>query len=87
MLSYFRQFDKAIDAYERCTRINPKSAQTYLALGYTYHLQFDLMKALEFYHKAHFLKSEDLLVEELIGKAMEDITNTDMNPLQGTFFA
>ena len=45
------------------------------------------MKALEYYHKAHFLKSEDLLVEELIGKAMEDLTNTDVNPLQKTFFA
>ena len=45
------------------------------------------MKALEYYHKAHFLKSEDLLVEELIGKAMEDITNTELNPLNSTFFA
>jgi hypothetical protein len=45
------------------------------------------MKALEYYHKAHFLKSEDLLVEELISKAMEDITNTEVNPLNGTFFA
>lgn len=83
----FRRFDKAIEVYERCNRINPKSAQTYLALGYTYHLIFDLMKALEYYHKAHFLKSEDLLVEELISKAMEDITNTEINPLNGTFFA
>lgn len=45
------------------------------------------MKALEYYHKAHFLKSEDLLTEELIGKAMEDITNTEVNPLSTTFFA
>ena len=80
-----RQFDKAIEVYEKCNRINPKSVQTYLALGYTYHLKFELMKALEYYHKAHFLKSEDLLVEELISKAMEDITNTEINPLNNTF--
>ena len=43
------------------------------------------MKALEYYHKAHFLKSEDLLTEELIGKAMEDITNTDVNPTEHYF--
>jgi hypothetical protein len=70
-----------------CNRINPKSVQTYVALGYTYHLKFELMKALEYYHKAHFLKSEDLLVEELISKAMEDITNTEINPLHNTFLA
>lgn len=83
----YRCFDQAIEIYERCNRINPKSAQTFLALGYSYHLKFDLMKALEYYHKAHFLKSEDLLIEELISKAMEDITNTELSPLNSTFFA
>jgi anaphase-promoting complex subunit 6 len=74
-LTIFRDFDGAIESYEQCLSIEPKNAQTYLSLGYTYHLKFDLKLALSYYHKAHFLKSEDSLVEELITKAMDDITN------------
>ena len=43
------------------------------------------MQALKFYHKAHFLKSEDNMIEELISQAMEDITDTEVNPLSTTF--
>jgi hypothetical protein len=35
-------------------------------MGLTHHLTFDLMQALKFYHKAHFLKAEDSMIEELI---------------------
>lgn len=61
--------------YERCLSIDPRNASTYLALGYTYHLQFDLRAALQCYHKSHFLRAEDPFVEELIKRAMEDINN------------
>jgi hypothetical protein len=43
------------------------------------------MTALSYYHKAHFLKNEDSLIEDLISKAMEDICNTDMHPISTTF--
>jgi len=54
-------------------------------MGYTYHLKGELMAAIQFYHKAHFLKSEDSLIEELISKAMDDISNTELNPIETTF--
>ena len=54
-------------------------------MGYTYHLKGELMLAIQFYHKAHFLKSDDSLIEELISKAMDDISNTELNPIETTF--
>ena len=68
-----------------CCSINPKCPQAYTSIGLTYHLTFELMTALKFYHKAHFLKSEDSMIEELISQAMEDITDTEVNPLSSTF--
>jgi len=44
------------------------------------------MLALQYYHKAHFLKNEDSLIEELISKAMEDICNFEVHPISTTFF-
>ena len=75
----------AIEAYQRCLTINPKCASTYLALGYTYHLQFDLTTALHYYHKAHFLKNDDSLIEDLVQRAMEDINNTKLFPIETTY--
>ena len=56
-----------------------------MSLGYTHHLKFELVEALQNYHKAHFLKNEDSMIEELIGKAMEDICMTEINSLSQTF--
>jgi tetratricopeptide (TPR) repeat protein len=77
--------DEAIATYERCLTINPKNAQTFLSLGYTYHLKFDLQQALHYYHKAHFLKNDDNLIEELVNAAMDDINNTQIFPLETTY--
>jgi len=42
---------------------------------------------LHYYHKADFLKNNDSLIEELVSKAMEDINNTDMFPIESTYLA
>jgi len=68
-----REHDEAIKSYECSLRINPKSASTYTAIGFTYHLKEDYKQALGCYHKASFLKSDDPLTNELIAKAMVDI--------------
>ena len=71
--------------YTQCARINPRSAQAYLAIGFTYHLRFDLIQALKYYHKAHFLRSEDSLIEELINKAIEHTPQTENHPIETTY--
>jgi len=52
--------------YDSCIKINPRCPQAYVSMGYTYHLQHDLVQALQNYHKAHFLNADDSLIEELI---------------------
>jgi hypothetical protein len=58
-----------------------------LSLGYTYHLMFDLKKALHFYHKAHFLNNEDSLIRSLVSKAIEDINDTKLCPIESTYLS
>ena len=69
----YRDFDNATKYYERALRINPKCSSTYTSLGFTHHLKEDYKQALNCYHKASFLKSDDPLTNELIAKAMVDI--------------
>ena len=80
-----KEMDAAIEAYEKCLTINPKSSQTLLSLGYTYHLKFDLRRALHYYHKAHFLNNDDSLIRTLVQSAIQDINNTELSPLETTY--
>lgn len=82
-----KEMDAAIQAYEKCLTINPKSSQTLMSLGYTFHLMFDLKKALHYYHKAHFLNNDDSLIRLLVSKAIEDINNAALCPIETTYLA
>ena len=67
--------DSAIELYEKCLTINPKNPSTYTSLGFAYHLKGEFKSALNYYHKASFLKNEDSLTEELVAKALNDIND------------
>ena len=69
----YRDLDSAVILYEKCLTINPKNAATFTALGFAYHLRGEFRTALNCYHKAHFLKHEDPLTEELIQRALHDV--------------
>jgi hypothetical protein len=43
------------------------------ALAYTLHLKGDYLQALDVYHKANFVKSDDTFVIEMIGKCLNDL--------------
>lgn len=58
-----------------------------MSLGFTYHLMFDLQKALQYYHKAHFLNNEDSLIRSLVSKAITDINNAALCPIEATYLA
>jgi anaphase-promoting complex subunit 6 len=68
-----KEYDNAIELYERCIHINPKNSSLYSSLGFTYHLKGKFKMALDCYHKANYLKPDDALTSDLISKAMEDI--------------
>jgi len=82
-----KEMDAAIQAYEKCLTINPKSSQTLMSLGFTYHLMFDLKKALHYYHKANFLNNEDSLIRQLVSKAILDINDATLCPIETTYLA
>ena len=67
--------DSAIELYEKCLTINPKNPSTYTSLGYAHHLKGEFRNALNYYHKASFLKNEDSLTEELVSRALNDISD------------
>lgn len=58
-----------------------------MSLGFTYHLMFDLKKALHYYHKANFLNNEDNLIRQLTSKAITDINNAALCPIESTYLA
>jgi anaphase-promoting complex subunit 6 len=74
-----KNYNKAIEYYEKCLRINPKSASSYTALGFAYHLTGGFKDALDCYHKASYLKSDDSLTTELIAKAIQDINSVSVD--------
>jgi hypothetical protein len=48
------------------------------ALAYTLHLKGDFVQALDIYHKANFIKSDDTFVIEMINRCLNDmIESTD----------
>ena len=77
-----KEFDEAIELYERCLTISPKNGNTYLALGYACHLKGEVQEALQYYHKAEFLKADENLVSDLIERALNDMTDL---PLEETY--
>ena len=58
-----------------------------MSLGFTYHLMFDLQKALQYYHKAEFLNNDDGLIRSLVNKAIADINNMALCPIDQTYLA
>ena len=63
---------KAVEHYERCLSICPTKASTYTAMGFTRHLQGDYDAAVDCYHKALGLDSEDLFAGQMLQKALTD---------------
>jgi anaphase-promoting complex subunit 6 len=65
-------YDSAVMYYEQCLSICPAKASTYTALGFTRHLQGDYDQAIDCYHKALGLDSEDLFATQMLQKALAD---------------
>ncbi len=43
------------------------------ALAYTHHLKGEYTEALDIYHKANFIKSDDTFVIEMINRCLNDM--------------
>ena len=76
-----RQFDKAEACFCRCVALCPEKASTYAALAFTKHLVHDLDGAINFYHQALSLKSDDPFSTEMFQRALQEQASSDTNLL------
>ncbi|KAG0597202.1 hypothetical protein M758_UG320200 [Ceratodon purpureus] len=67
-----KSYPEAICMYERALSLFPRDASTYSALGFTYHLQGNTGKAIDCYHKALGLKSDDTFTAEMLTSALQE---------------
>ena len=65
-----RLYEQAAEAYEAALAIRPRSASTFAALGFTRHLQGRIDAAIELYHQALSLKSDDTFTSEMLTEAL-----------------
>jgi anaphase-promoting complex subunit 6 len=67
-----RQFDKAAACFQQCVALCPEKASTYAALAFTKHLVHDLDGAIDYYHQALSLKSDDPFCTEMLQRALHE---------------
>jgi anaphase-promoting complex subunit 6 len=80
-LRKLKSYVEAISMYEKALALYPKGASTYAALGFTHHLQGSTGKAIDFYHKALGLKSDDTFTAEMLTTALtEECTRLSSAP-------
>ena len=66
-LCYAREFDNAIQQYQRTLSIDPNSAFTMWTMGQVYESKGDFSQALVWYTKAHQLQDDPLLLAQIGG--------------------
>jgi len=54
-------------------KLDNRNVSVIAALAYTLHLKGDYVQALDIYHKANFIKSDDTFVVEMINKCLNDM--------------
>ncbi|XP_039126591.1 anaphase-promoting complex subunit 6 [Dioscorea cayenensis subsp. rotundata] len=67
-----KMYHKAVSYYEKALTFSTQSLSTFAGLAYTYHLQGNFDAAIAHYHKALWLKPDDLFCTEMLSLALED---------------
>eukprot|EP01025_Chloroclados_australasicus_P000777 TRINITY_DN10290_c0_g2_i6.p1 TRINITY_DN10290_c0_g2~~TRINITY_DN10290_c0_g2_i6.p1 ORF type:complete len:551 (+),score=67.41 TRINITY_DN10290_c0_g2_i6:169-1821(+) len=71
-LRKLRRYDEAIKTYQHALILKPGQAETYAALGYTYHLNDDLEQAVSCYQEALALAPNHTFASEMLEVAMQE---------------
>ena len=71
-LRKFRRWNEALFWFDKALGIAPGRAGTHAAMGYTYHLCDRLDPAIECYHKALGLRSDDYFVAQMLSIAVAE---------------
>lgn len=67
-----RKLPAAIAMYERALSVAPRTASTFTAIGFSWHLQGNTGNAIEWYHKALSIRPDDFLASEMLGVAVAE---------------
>eukprot|EP01102_Stenamoeba_stenopodia_P001135 TRINITY_DN10993_c0_g1_i1.p1 TRINITY_DN10993_c0_g1~~TRINITY_DN10993_c0_g1_i1.p1 ORF type:complete len:605 (+),score=160.42 TRINITY_DN10993_c0_g1_i1:44-1816(+) len=78
-----RQYKEAVMFYQKALAISPKNPGTYSALGYCHHLEGDLDIAIEYYHRALAIRSDDAFTTEMLNIALESYVSFVPKPPTG----
>ena len=65
----------AIKYLEQCVSLNPSNHNTYFSLGFVYHLDNQLNKAISYYHKSLKYKHDNQFAQEMLAKALSDASD------------
>lgn len=68
-----RQYDQAVDCLEQCRGLCPQRASTYTALAMVKQLQNKLEEAIDLYHIALSIKSDDAVSSEMLLRALSEL--------------
>ena len=66
------QYSDAIKYYKAAMHVTGKNASVFTALGFAYHLNSDVHRAIEYYHASLGIMREDLFASTMLAKCLED---------------
>ena len=60
-------------------RLDNRNVSVISALAYSYQLKGDYVQALDLYHKANYIKSDDGFVIEMINRCLNDMIDYEVD--------
>ncbi|AQL08202.1 Putative tetratricopeptide repeat domain containing family protein [Zea mays] len=72
-LQEWMEYQKAVSYYAKALTFPTKSLSAFAGLAYTYHLMDDFEAAINYYHKALWLKPDDQFCTDMLTYALESI--------------
>ena len=67
-----KSYKNATQELERCVCLNSTNPQTYFSLGFVYHLNGNVNKAISYYHKSLKYKHDNQFAQEMLSRALAD---------------
>eukprot|EP00299_Pterocystis_sp_00344_P000945 c1056_g1_i1.p1 GENE.c1056_g1_i1~~c1056_g1_i1.p1 ORF type:complete len:534 (+),score=123.18 c1056_g1_i1:46-1602(+) len=74
-LRKLKRYEEALAYYHASLAINSKNWCVHLGIGFTYHLQHNLDRAVDHYHKSLSLNPTETLTANLLDQALKDVFN------------
>jgi len=74
-----KQFDRALENFQKANRLNPRNASVISGIAFTYQSQNQLDTAIEYYHRALTMQRDDVFTVEMLKYAVQEAVNQPLN--------